>query len=225
MTNGQQTEPNAEGEGKLGSVSAPDSSQSTAPPVSQLPGGLAPAPDASKQMFLMGTFAGAAVVGLVGFGVLVGLSLSSSLSSDLTGPIQLTRDQEVLLVDPVTRAPARSALKRWGRIAPEGVGSEGPAQPQSALARQASDEANTLAGGGDAVAAAVLLEQARANATSDSERVALGFQQILMLNTAGQREQAMKVADDVGRDAKDFGTQRAALGALEGLEQGEHTAP
>jgi hypothetical protein len=155
-------------------------------------------------------------VALVGLGVVIGMSFSSS---DATGraPIQLTRAQEVLLVDPTTRAPARSALKRWGRLADDSSPRAG--QQLSAGAQQAGVDANKLAGGGDPVAAAALLETARANATSEAEKTTLGFQQVLMLNTAGRTAEAKQVVDDIGRNAKDFGTQRAALGALKGLER------
>jgi hypothetical protein len=46
-----------------------------------------------------------------------------------------------------------------------------------------------------------------------------------MLNTAGRPAKAKQVVDDIGRNAKDFGTQRAALGALEGLEKDMNAAP
>jgi len=168
-------------------------------------------------VFLMGVLAGGGAAALIGLGVFIGISLSAS--SD-PGSVQLSRAQEVLLVDPMTRAPAKEALTRWGRIAPEGAAA-GTAPPQSAQARQAGQEANTLAGSGDAAAAAALLEEARGEAQSESERVALGFQQMLMLNTAGRTDEAKQLAEDIGRTARDFGTQRAALGALEGLEAGQ----
>ena len=183
---------------------------------------VAPGPVASMRPFLVGVLAGGAVVALVGLGVVIGMSFSSSAaSSDATGlgPMELTRAQEVLLVDPTTRPSARSALTRWGRLA---APADEPSTPEvhqpSAVAQQAGSAANKLAGGGDPEAAAALLEKARANATSDAEKAALGFQQVLMLNTAGRATEAKEVVDDIGRNANDFGTQQAALGALEGLE-------
>ena len=183
----------------------------------------APAAGASMRPYLVGALAGGASVALVGLGVLIGMNVGSSSATTVDvsalSDMELTRSQEVLLVDPTTRAAARSALTRWGRLAAHADdGSTAQVHQRSAIAQQAGDDANKLASGGDPEAAAALLETARANATSDAERAALGFQQVLMLNTAGNAAEAKQVADDIGRNAEDFDTQRAALGTIEGLE-------
>jgi hypothetical protein len=166
---------------------------------------------------------------LVGLGVVIGMSFSSSATgADPIGQtsIQLTRGQEVLLVDPTTRAQARSALNRWGRLA---APSDGTArlsdQQQSSETDQARGDANKLAGDGDPVAAAALLAKARANASSEAEKTALGLQQVLMLNTAGRADRAKEVAHDIGLNAVGFDTQQAALGTIEGLEAQKNAAP
>ena len=211
------TQPTAE------TVSTQADAATQAPDESPSATGLAHVPKIpnSNQGFWMGAALGIGAGLLLAAGVGIGMFVATSGQPQPIAPgsIELSRDQEVLLVDPMTRAPAREALVRWGHIAPtdEGASATAP-EPRSEATEKASNDADLLAVGGDAAAAAALLEKARQNATSDAERTALGLQQALMLNTVGQAEQAKSVVDDIGRGAKDFGTQRAALGTLKSLE-------
>jgi hypothetical protein len=162
---------------------------------------------------------------LVGVGVFIGMSFSGSDGdpSEARVPMELKAHEEVLLVDPTTRKHAREALRRWGRVAPDTATRK--AVKPSLATQKVMRHADALAGEGNTAAAAAALEQARAKATTDGEKSALGFQQILILNTAGRTKEARKVAEKIGRDAKDFATQRAAMGTLQGLEENTGAAP
>lgn len=176
----------------------------------------------TTQGFWIGTGVGIGAVILVALGVVIGVTISGSSTGSylVDGALEeMDREKEILLVDPVTRAPAREALMRWGRIAsPSSQDVSSNRAPPSAEVTVAQSKADRLAHGGDMGSAALILEKARLESDNDAERTALALQQVLMLNSGGQVDEAARLANEVGRTAHDFETQRAALGVLEGLE-------